>query len=71
MRFLPGFLPVRPELEVGESFGFKEKHILGDIGKPIEIAKLVEFIANDNNGRFLNGSNIIIDGGVSARLSTE
>ena len=50
---------------------FKEKHILGDIGKPIEIAKLVEFIANDNNGRFLNGSNIIIDGGVSARLSTE
>mgnify|MGYP003347410089 CR=1 FL=1 len=33
-----------------------------------EIEKLV---ANNDNGRFINGSNIIIDGGASIKLSTE
>lgn len=49
----------------------KTKHVLGEIGEPFEIANLVEFVANDENGRFLNGSNIVIDGGVTTKLSTE
>lgn len=47
------------------------KHILGRVGQPIEIAKLVEFIANNENGSFLNGANLVMDGGVCSKLSTE
>ena len=48
-----------------------EKHLLGNVGKPFEIANIVEFIANNDNGEFINGSNILIDGGASIKLSTE
>lgn len=44
------------------------KHLLGKIGKPSEIADLVITILNNN---FINGSNFIIDGGASIKLSTE
>ena len=48
-----------------------KSHLLGKVGKPSDIANLVNFIANNENGKFLNGSNIIIDGGASIKLSTE
>lgn len=44
------------------------KHILGEIGQPSEIAELVFAV---NNNKFINGSNLIIDGGVSIKLSSE
>lgn len=46
-------------------------HLLGKVGEPIDIANIVKFVANNDNGRFINGSNIIIDGGASIKLSTE
>ena len=48
-----------------------KRHLLGVVGQPDEIANLVEFVANDDNGRFINGANFIIDGGASIKLSTE
>ena len=46
-------------------------HLLGKVGQPIEIANLVKFVADNDNGKFINGSNILIDGGASIKLSTE
>lgn len=48
-----------------------KSHLLGKVGKPIDIANLVKFVADNENGQFINGSNIIIDGGASIKLSTE
>lgn len=47
----------------------KKLHLLDDIGNPSEIANFVYFISNNCN--FINGSNIVIDGGASIKLSTE
>jgi CMP-N-acetylneuraminic acid synthetase/NAD(P)-dependent dehydrogenase (short-subunit alcohol dehydrogenase family) len=44
------------------------KHLLGKIGNPSEVADLVISILNNE---FINGSNFIIDGGASIKLSTE
>jgi hypothetical protein len=37
----------------------------------MDIANMVKFIADNTNGQFINGANIIIDGGASIKLSTE
>jgi NAD(P)-dependent dehydrogenase (short-subunit alcohol dehydrogenase family) len=48
---------------------FKDKHILGEIGEPEEIASMVYYICNSS--KFMTGSNVFVDGGVLSRLSTE
>jgi len=48
-----------------------ESHLLGQVGQPEEIANFVAFVANDENGRFINGANLLIDGGACIKLSTE
>ena len=55
--------------ELVENLG--KKHLLSRVGKPEEIANFVEFVGNSNNGEFINGSNLLIDGGASIKLSTE
>lgn len=45
-----------------------KSHILSKIGQPINISKLAYHIINNN---FIMGSNIVIDGGASIKLSTE
>lgn len=57
------------EVELIDNLG--KKHLLGRVGKPNEIANLIEFVANKNNGEFINGANILIDGGACIKLSTE
>lgn len=47
---------------------FKSKHLLKKIGKTCELADIVFFIATQ---KLINGANIIADGGVSIKLSTE
>lgn len=47
------------------------KHLLGEVGSVNEIANFVHFVANDDNGRFINGANLLIDGGACIKLSTE
>jgi NAD(P)-dependent dehydrogenase (short-subunit alcohol dehydrogenase family) len=48
-----------------------KSHLLGSVGSVDEIANFVEFVANDDNGRFINGANLLIDGGACVKLSTE
>jgi NAD(P)-dependent dehydrogenase (short-subunit alcohol dehydrogenase family) len=45
-----------------------ESHLLGRVGEPGEIAK---FIYDVHDNEFINGANLLIDGGASIKLSTE
>ena len=45
-----------------------QKHLLGRVGTPENIADIVYYVVNND---FLTGSNLIIDGGATIRLSTE
>lgn len=47
-----------------------QSHLLKKIGEPEDIANLVHFLS-DNKNSFINGSNLLIDGGAHIRLSTE
>lgn len=47
------------------------KTVNGRIGKPEEIAHAIYFLANDEQSSFMTGQALIIDGGATARLSTE
>lgn len=47
------------------------KTVNGRIGKPEEIAHAIYFLANDEQSSFITGQALIIDGGATARLSTE
>ena len=48
-----------------------EKHPLGRIGQPDEIAQMVYFLADSSFSGFITGQGFIVDGGATARLSTE
>ncbi|MEX0594955.1 MAG: SDR family oxidoreductase [Candidatus Paceibacterota bacterium] len=54
-----------PQLELNI---LKKRHIMGSIGSPSDIAKLIYFTGKS---KFMTGETIIIDGGVSQILSTE
>jgi glucose 1-dehydrogenase len=43
----------------------------GRIGKPQEIAQAIYFLADDQQSSFMTGQALIVDGGATARLSTE
>lgn len=45
-----------------------KKHLLGRVGQPYEIAK---FIYDIHDNKFINGANLLIDGGACIKLSTE
>jgi CMP-N-acetylneuraminic acid synthetase/NAD(P)-dependent dehydrogenase (short-subunit alcohol dehydrogenase family) len=45
-----------------------QKHILGNIGSSTDVAKFVYYLITN---KFINGSNLIMDGGASISLSTE
>jgi NAD(P)-dependent dehydrogenase (short-subunit alcohol dehydrogenase family) len=47
------------------------KHVLGRVGQPVEIGKAISFLADNNQSSFMTGQALIIDGGATARLSTE
>ncbi len=47
------------------------KTVNGRIGKPEEIAQAIYFLADESQSSFMTGQAIIIDGGATARLSTE
>jgi NAD(P)-dependent dehydrogenase (short-subunit alcohol dehydrogenase family)/CMP-N-acetylneuraminic acid synthetase len=49
----------------------KAKHLLGDIGKPMDIAQAIYFLADNKKSAFITGSNLVVDGGATIRLSTE
>jgi len=47
------------------------KTVSGKIGKPEEIARAIFFLADQDQSSFITGQPLIIDGGATARLSTE
>jgi NAD(P)-dependent dehydrogenase (short-subunit alcohol dehydrogenase family) len=47
------------------------KTVNGRVGKPAEIAHAIHFLADDEQSSFMTGQALVIDGGATARLSTE
>lgn len=47
------------------------KTVNGRVGKPEEIANAIYFLADDEQSSFMTGQAMIVDGGATARLSTE
>jgi NAD(P)-dependent dehydrogenase (short-subunit alcohol dehydrogenase family) len=47
------------------------KHPLGRIGHPNDIASAILFLADEKNSAFISGQTLVVDGGATARLSTE
>jgi len=45
--------------------------VSGKIGKPEEIARAIYFLADQHESSFITGQPLVIDGGATARLSTE
>ena len=52
-----------------EELGFK--HVIGRVGQPQEIAQAVYFLADHSRSSFMAGQSLVVDGGATARLSTE
>lgn len=59
-----GSLPERLE-------NLASKTVIGRVGKPEEIAHAIYFLADDTQSSFMTGQALIVDGGATARLSTE
>jgi NAD(P)-dependent dehydrogenase (short-subunit alcohol dehydrogenase family) len=47
------------------------KTVSGKVGKPEEIASAIYFLADDEQSSFMTGQALVMDGGATARLSTE
>ncbi len=47
------------------------KTVNGRIGDPDEIARAIYFLADDGQSSFMTGQALVVDGGATARLSTE
>ena len=48
-----------------------QKHALGRLGKPEEIAEMIFFLSDNKKSEFITGQSFIVDGGATAKLSTE
>ncbi|MFL7812732.1 MAG: SDR family NAD(P)-dependent oxidoreductase [Anaerolineales bacterium] len=47
------------------------KTVSGKIGQPEEIARAIYFLADEEQSSFITGQPMVVDGGATARLSTE
>lgn len=51
--------------------GLGKKHVMGRVGHPEEIGRAILFLADSHQSSFVTGQALIVDGGATARLSTE
>lgn len=47
------------------------KTVNGRVGQPVEIAQCIYFLADSTQSSFMTGQAMVVDGGATARLSTE
>jgi NAD(P)-dependent dehydrogenase (short-subunit alcohol dehydrogenase family) len=47
------------------------KTVNGRIGKPMELAHAIYFLADEEQSSFMTGQSMVVDGGATAKLSTE
>lgn len=47
------------------------RHPVGRIGRPEEVAQAILFLADDQRSSFITAQTLVVDGGATARLSTE
>jgi NAD(P)-dependent dehydrogenase (short-subunit alcohol dehydrogenase family) len=47
------------------------KTVLGRVGQPREIAEAILFLADNEQSSSITGEVLVVDGGATARLSTE
>jgi NAD(P)-dependent dehydrogenase (short-subunit alcohol dehydrogenase family) len=47
------------------------KTVNGRVGQPEEIARAIYFLADNRQSSFMTGQALVVDGGATARLSTE
>ena len=47
------------------------RHVMGRVGRPQEIGNAVLFLADNDQSSFMTGQALIVDGGATAKLSTE
>jgi NAD(P)-dependent dehydrogenase (short-subunit alcohol dehydrogenase family) len=65
---------LRSGLSRGHTDGFDsfcQKQLLKKVGMPEDIANFCLYLADNNKSSFITGSNLILDGGATIRLSTE
>ena len=51
--------------------GLADRTVMGRVGQPPEIAQAILFLADDQRSSFMTGQALVVDGGATARLSTE
>lgn len=51
--------------------GLGKKHVMGRVGQPREIGQTILFLADNDRSSFMTGQALVVDGGATARLSTE
>jgi len=51
--------------------GLGKRHVLGRVGRPEEIGRAILFLASNEQSSFMTGQAMVVDGGATARLSTE
>ena len=49
----------------------EERILLRRLGTPNEIAQAIYFLADENQSSYITGQSLVVDGGATARLSTE
>ncbi len=64
-----GHLQGADEHELIRALG--SRHVIGRVGQPREIAQAILFLADSDKSSFMTGQSIVVDGGATARLSTE